>query len=101
MNMMNNSRIELLNKNNYDSWAVQMQAILITNDLWDFAGGKSMKPEPAENNKNAAAIGQWDKNDQKARSLIILSISLTEIKQVKTCATARTIWQKLKENGGP
>lgn len=97
MNVAAASRIELLNKVNYDTWAVQMQAILITNDMWEYAGGNSMKPEPGDENENAAAIHAWEKNDQKARSLIILSMSSSEIKQVKTCNTARDTWNRLKD----
>lgn len=72
-----------------------MQAILITNDLWDFVGGNPVKPEPDK--KNAMAIQTWDRNDQEARLLIILSISPSEIKQIKNCATAGDTWNRLKE----
>lgn len=36
-------------------------------------------------------------NDQKARSDIILSISSTELKEIKECETSRNVWQRLEE----
>lgn len=38
----------------------------------------------------------WDRNDNKAKSDIILSISPSELKQVKECVTSREVWLKLE-----
>ena len=90
-------RIELLNKNNYDTWKLQMQAVLVKNDLWEFVNGTNVKPEPGVDNANVAHVQAWVKNDQKARSDIILSISPSELKQVKNCETSRDMWTRLRE----
>jgi hypothetical protein len=42
----NASRIELLNKDNFDTWKLQIQAVLIKCDLWDYVNGDKAKPEP-------------------------------------------------------
>lgn len=89
------SRVELLNKDNFDTRKLQMQAILIKCDLWDFASGVSVKPEPAAGNGDA--VSQWIKNDQKAKSEMILSISSAELRQVKACVTARDMWVRLED----
>jgi hypothetical protein len=38
------SRMELLSKDNYDTWKMQMEALLIKNDAWDYANGVCAKP---------------------------------------------------------
>jgi hypothetical protein len=97
MNAGNVGRIELLGKDNYDTWKLQMQAVLTKNDLWEYVNGGMVKPEPGENNANAANIQEWTRNDAKARSDMILSISTSELKQIKHCATSREMWIKLEE----
>ena len=74
-----------------------MQALLIKSDLWDYASGASEKPFAGENNANAAAVNTWVKNDLKAKSDIILSISSSELKQVKNRVTSRDMWLRLEE----
>lgn len=93
----NAARIELLNKNNYDTWKLQMQALLTKADLWEYVDGTKEKPAPGENNANATKVAEWIKGDQKAKSDMILSISGSELKQVKNCDTSRAMWLKLKE----
>ena len=55
-----------------------MQAVLIKNDLWDYVCGRCKEPETETDSSST-----WVRNDLKARSDIILSISPTELKQVK------------------
>lgn len=82
---MNSTRIELLSKDNYDTWRMQVKA-LIKNDAWEFVSGSKVKPSIAE---RAQAVRVWEIGDQKARSDLILSISPSELKQVRNCETAR------------
>jgi hypothetical protein len=88
------SRMELLSKDNYDTWKMQMEALLIKNDAWDYANGVCAKPTAAETSHTE--IVAWTKWDNKARSEIILSICPSELKQVKGCTTAREVWVKLE-----
>jgi hypothetical protein len=37
------SRMDLLSKNNYDTWKMQMEALLINYDAWDYANGVYVK----------------------------------------------------------
>ena len=74
-----------------------MQAVLVKFDSWEYVNGTNVKPEPGANNENAALVQAWEKNDQKARSDIILSISPSELKQVKNCETSRSMWTPLRE----
>jgi transposase InsO family protein len=96
--MMNaTNRIELLDKSNYDTWKLRMQALLIKEDLWEHVSGISTKPEPGQNNENAAKVQEWTRKDLRARSDIILSIASSELKQVKQCETSRAMWKRLEE----
>jgi len=86
--MASNVRIELLDKENYDTWKIQMEALLIKNDLLGYVDGTIVKPEIAD--------ADWKKSDKKAKSDIILSISPSEIKNTKGCGTSKELWTKLE-----
>jgi len=89
-------QIEPLNRDNFDTWKIQMEALLVKNDSWGYVTGEIPKPEVSIHDVNrATAIATWEKEDRKARSDIILGISPAELKQVKNCGTSREVWQKL------
>lgn len=74
-----------------------MEALLIIkNDAWMYVNGECKRPILEDNNANENAVQTWDKNDNKAKSDIILSISPSELKQVKGCVTSREVWLKLE-----
>lgn len=90
--------IEPLNKDNYDTWKIQVQALLIKNDAWAYVKGEKVKPEViAGNAESIQRARTWEIEDQKARSDLILSISPSELKQIKECDTSRQVWCKLQE----
>jgi len=91
------ARIEALNKDNYDTWKLQMQALLVKNDAWMYVSGESVKPTLVAGDATTAnAVKQWKTNDDKAKSDIILSINPSELKQIKGCETSRDVWLKLE-----
>ncbi|XP_043593132.1 uncharacterized protein LOC122572336 [Bombus pyrosoma] len=53
--------IEKLNKENYDTWKLQMEAILIKYDLWEYANGSIIKPEAADEASLWNKRGVWNK----------------------------------------
>lgn len=79
---MNSSvRIETLGKDNFDTWKLQMQALLIKNDAWAYVSGEI--PKPARDTGNASSqleVDTWVRNDNKEKSDIVLSISPSELK---------------------
>ncbi|KRZ04673.1 Retrovirus-related Pol polyprotein from transposon TNT 1-94 [Trichinella zimbabwensis] len=86
-------KIELLGKENYDTWKLQAQAILDKNDLWEFDDELSLE----------AAL-KWDISDQKAKADLILTISPLELREIKDCETSNEIWLRLAsiyESKGP
>ncbi|GBM59315.1 Retrovirus-related Pol polyprotein from transposon TNT 1-94 [Araneus ventricosus] len=85
MIMGSNIAIEKLSKDNYDSWKLQIEAILVKNDHWNFVTGAERKPEVTGDADNATAVAKWISNDQKAKADIILSIHPSELSQIKNC----------------
>ena len=97
MSVSNSVRIETLNRENYDTWKMQMEALLVKNDAWGYVSGEIVKPEAIDGNVAAAnLVSEWSKNDNKAKSDLILSINPSELKQIKGCATSREVWLKLQ-----
>lgn len=89
MTSSNIVRIELLNKDNFDTWIIQMEAILTKNDAWGYVSGEIKKPEiVAGNAESAEAARKLDFEDKKAKSDIILAIRPSELKQIKGCNIA-------------
>jgi hypothetical protein len=54
-------RIEPLGKENYDTWKLQMEAVLVKNEMWGYVNGSIEKPNNEENTI-------WEENDKKARA---------------------------------
>jgi len=98
-------RMELLGKENYETWKIHMESILIMNDAWEYVSGEKTKPEEVRGNaETTEAVRLWEKEDKKAKAKILLAIKASELKQVKDCVTSRDVWQKLKsiyQSSGP
>ena len=93
------ARIETLNKDNYDTWCVQMEALLKKNNGWKYVNGRISRPMIIDNDATTAAAAEaWDEKDQKAKSDLILCTSPSELKQIKGCETAREVWEKVPFN---
>lgn len=94
---LNLARVEALNKGNYDTWRMQVEALLIKDDLWQYVSGEITKPEIREDHVTSInAHNRWIIQDRKAKSDLILSISPSELKQLKNCETAHETWIKLE-----
>ena len=63
-NIVNSTRIERLNKHNYDTWWIQVEAILIKNDAWGYVHGDIPEPTVVESDAPlTAAHNRWIKAD--------------------------------------
>lgn len=85
------SKIDPLGKDNFETWKMHMEAILIMSDGWDYVTGAKQRPRADADGK------AWDTEDKKVKSTIILAISPSELRQVKDCQTARDVWVRLYE----
>ncbi|XP_049316543.1 uncharacterized protein LOC125779311 [Bactrocera dorsalis] len=81
------SRIELLSKDNFDTWSMQVEALLTKNDLWEYVNGSNLIPAETD----TAARSAWLKADKKAKANLVLSIQPSELKQVRGCETSREV----------
>lgn len=98
MAMSSITRIDALNRENYNTWKMHMEALLIKNNAWGYVSGTKPRPEVMPNDSaSRMAYDAWTINDRKTRSDIILSISSTELKQIKGCETSRDVWRRLEE----
>lgn len=97
MAMWNSTQnIEKLSEDNYESWKLQMKSVLICNELWSYANGSEVKTE--ENRV------EWTRKDQKALTMITLSISRGQLNHVKKAETSHAAWTELEriyESKGP
>lgn len=84
------TRLELLNRDNFDTWSMQIEALLTKSNLWDYVIGKNKIPE------EEAKKESWIKKDKNAKAGLILSIQPSELKQVRGCETSNQVWEKLK-----
>ncbi|CAB0035042.1 unnamed protein product [Trichogramma brassicae] len=94
-------RFELLTRVNYDTWRIQVEALLVKNDSWDYVSGASPAPslggdDAAARNTAEASHKAWVIKDRKTKSDLILSISPSELKEIKNCITSHDVWTKLE-----
>lgn len=91
----------MLSRENYDTWKIQAEALLIKNDTWGYVAGEIQAPNLGglEGNQLAeaeAAHKAWSMADRKAKADLILSIQPSELKQVQNCTTSNEVWKKLE-----
>jgi hypothetical protein len=86
-----NYRIEPLNKNNYDTWKLQAQAILIKSDLWKYVSGEIKCPDDTQPEEKKT----WLHQDLNAKSDLTLIISPGELRNIKNCTTSKDVWDTL------
>jgi hypothetical protein len=108
MSFTNSTRFEMLNKSNYDTWKIQVEALLIKNDTWSYVSGEKPKPQITGEGKARAVTEEeqkkWIAADRKAKSDLILAMNASELRQIRSCETSREIWMKLEsiyESKGP
>lgn len=90
------TRIQLLDKANYDTWKIQAEALLIKTGGWEYVNGTNERPTlDPDTPKTIAEVAAWDSNDAKAKSDLILSINVSELREIKHRKTSREVWSKL------
>ncbi|KIK63237.1 hypothetical protein GYMLUDRAFT_105705, partial [Collybiopsis luxurians FD-317 M1] len=82
-------RIELLNEDNYLPWKCRVLAILTDKELLGYVNGTK--------------ISEWEKNDGKAQSQIILALGDSQMVHTAGAKTAAEMWSQItavKESSG-
>ena len=93
-------KIPTLNGDNYDTWKVRIQTVLVKSKLWDYVSGRIPKPVPktpgSPTPEEVKLIADCDYEDVKARADLFTSINDTQLKAVKKCNSSQEIWLKLE-----
>ncbi|XP_071648509.1 uncharacterized protein [Temnothorax longispinosus] len=90
------NNLEKLTEDNFDSWKLQMKSVLIYNELWGYVSGTKIRREPADL--------EWSAKDEKALALIVLSVTKSQLSNIKKARTAKEAWDQLSkiyESRGP
>lgn len=99
-NIVNSTRIKLLTKHNYDTWRIQVEALLVKSDSWPYVIGDIPKPVVTGTGDDLiasqAALNAWMTQDRKAKSDLILSMSPEQLKHLRNCEYSKDVWDKLK-----
>lgn len=74
----------------YDVWAMRMQAIFEEHELWDIVNGTTAQPAAGH-----ADLPQWTKLDKRARSLILQGLDRTMIHHTQAAPTSHGVWSRL------
>jgi hypothetical protein len=86
------TNIDKLDADNYQTWKLLIEMVLLHQDLWSVVDGSWARP--SEGDKDLA---EWKKRANKAKALIILSLQLSQLEHVRRLETPSEIWEKLKE----
>lgn len=78
--------IQKLSNSNYAMWKLEMEMVLETMELWFVVEENAPNPVTPE----------WKKADRKARANIVLAIERGQYPLIRSCATAREVWDALK-----
>lgn len=93
-----------LKRDNYDSWKIHAQAMMVKNGVWGYVDGTNLIP-PSLTGADAAAREverrNWLEKDQIAKADLILSIGADELHHVGDCVTSRDVWLKLESVFAP
>lgn len=71
---MEKAGIAKLTSENYDSWKLDVEFLLVKEKLWRYVS-PGVKPKLNKDQTNAAELEAWDEGDQQARATIGLLIT--------------------------
>ena len=99
--MSNTIRIEKFNgKNNFNLWRIKMRALLKKQHLWAPVASASVKKPVTSDSKEKASASKTEElteQEEKAHSLILLSMSDEVLYEVANEETASGLWLKLEK----
>ena len=94
------TRLELLTRDNYDTWKIQAEALCIKHDTWGYISGEIKEPTVSTDVTTRAAqteaLKAWSDADRKARSDLILAIHPSELSHIRGCQKSREVWTRLE-----
>ena len=82
--------IDKLDTNNYQTWKLMMEMVLLHQELWDIVDGTWVKPD-----NNDEDYIEWKKKASKAKAIIILSLHTSQLEHIRKIEGPQEIWEKL------
>ena len=97
---MSTACIELLTKENYKTWCIETEALLVKNGTWGYVTGSKPKPaitgsNDAEKVASQALQDAWIEDDLKVKFDLTLCLNPSDLKQIEDCKTSKEVWEKL------
>lgn len=89
-------KITKLNHDNYSSWVFRAELLLRQEGVWDVL--TTELAEEGDSDETREAHNSWKARDEKARTIIGLSVEDNQLIYIKKCATAKLYWNSLKSN---
>ena len=83
---------KLSGSDDYFNWKFDMEMVLIGRDLWDIVTGAEVLPE----NPTEKARNDFRRRDNKARSIICLSITSDLKIYIRNCKSSKEAWDSLQ-----
>lgn len=74
-----NYKIESLQKENYDTWYIQAQTVLIRSGLWGYVTDDEEEQIPKPTSPDTE-IRRWESEEKQAKSELLLIIAPSELK---------------------
>ena len=90
--------VPVLDGTNYRKWSKEMQAYLMSMDLWEYANGDESEPiiSATSTDDQRLAHKAWKSSNQKALANLVLRVNPTIRVDLDSLGTADTVWNRLK-----
>jgi len=85
-----------LDGSNFINWKFKMQTLMEGYGVWTIAKGDEVRPDVTAG-ATAAAILDWDKQENKARLLLRMSVKDSIIPHIRDAKTSSETWKALKD----
>ncbi|XP_048436173.1 uncharacterized protein LOC125475467 [Pyrus x bretschneideri] len=89
---------ELLNKNNYEEWSLQVKTYMLAEDLWDVVEATTKPPEQEDDEVEFKA---WRKSNAKALHSIQISCGVDTFSFIMGASAAKVAWDILAKELKP
>jgi len=85
--------IPILNAENYASWNMKLELLLIRSEIWGVVDGSDEAPPASD----VAGLTAWKLRDAKARSELLLHCSEKQLLSLYSLKTSKQVWDRLKQ----
>jgi hypothetical protein len=84
--------LEVLDKDNYETWSVQVKTYLMAQDLWEIVEATTESPKQEDDN---AAFKAWSNKNSMALHVIQVSCGPCALSVIRQISSAKIAWNTL------